>query len=100
MLNIPVVEDKLAVRAVIYDDHQGGYIDNVPSTFTRSNNDLGNSYFNITPNAAGICPNGLPAGGPQSLCTLPGAPQANNFAIARNNFEPGHLPGRARSRPL
>ncbi len=66
----PLVKDKLAVRAVIYDDHQGGYIDNVPSTFTRSNQDLGNSYFNIHPNAAGLCPNGLPAGGPQSLCTL------------------------------
>jgi len=35
-INVPVIEDKLAVRAVIYDDHRGGYIDNVPGTFTRS----------------------------------------------------------------
>jgi outer membrane receptor protein involved in Fe transport len=31
-INIPVINDKLAVRLVLYDDHQGGYIDNVPSS--------------------------------------------------------------------
>src|SRR6201996_7540317 len=62
MLNIPVITGKLAIRAVIYDEKQGGYIDNVPSTFTRSNEDLGNYYFNIAPNGAGICPNGQPKG--------------------------------------
>jgi iron complex outermembrane receptor protein len=87
VFNVPV-GDKAAVRLVLYDDHHGGYIDNVPSTFTRSNNDAGNAYFNITPNAAGACPNGLPAGGSHNLCTLPGAPQANNFDTARNNFNP------------
>jgi iron complex outermembrane recepter protein len=61
IINIPLVKDKLALRAVVYDDHQGGYITNVASTFTRSNQDLGNTYFNIKPNAAGICPNGPPA---------------------------------------
>ena len=88
MLNVPIVDGKLAVRAVIYDEKQGGYIDNVPSTFTRSNQDLGNFYFNIKPNAGGICPNGLPAG--PAGCTLPAAnaPQANNFSIAQKNFNP------------
>ena len=60
-INLPIIEDKLAVRAVLYDDRHGGYIDNVPSTFTRSNQDLGNYYFNIKP-TAGRCPNGQPAG--------------------------------------
>ena len=80
VLNVPIISGKLAIRAVIYDEKQGGYIDNVPSTFTRSNQDLGNSYFNIRPNGASICPNGLPAGA-AGLCTLPPAraPQANNF---------------------
>ena len=32
-VNIPVIEDKFAVRLVIYDDSQGGYIDNVPGTY-------------------------------------------------------------------
>jgi outer membrane receptor protein involved in Fe transport len=80
-LNIPIVKDKLAIRAVVYDDKHGGYITNVASTFTRSNQDAGNIYFNILPNAAGICPNGLPAGGAKNLCTLPGAPQGNNLQL-------------------
>ncbi len=38
MLNLPL-SDKLAMRAVIYNDSRGGYIDNVPSTFTRRSTD-------------------------------------------------------------
>jgi iron complex outermembrane recepter protein len=41
MINLPLIPDTLAVRAVIYDDNRGGYINNVPSTFTRSSTDLG-----------------------------------------------------------
>jgi iron complex outermembrane receptor protein len=95
IVNIPVIDNKLSVRLVAYDEHQGGYIDNVPSTFTRSNLDLGNSYFNIHPNGAGICPNGLPAAqpSPSSFCTLPGAPVANNAAIAKKNFNPTDYTG-------
>ncbi len=93
VFNLPIITDKFAVRLVLYDDHHGGYIDNVPSTFTRSNNDLGNVYFNIGPNAQGLCPNGLPAGGPHTLCALPNAPQANNLAIARQNFNPVEYQG-------
>jgi outer membrane receptor protein involved in Fe transport len=85
-VNIPVIDNKLAVRLTIYDDNHGGYIDNVPSTFTRSNSDLGNYYFNILP-TGGLCPNGLPPG-KAGFCTLPGAPQANNFAIAQKDFNP------------
>ncbi|HEX4861445.1 MAG TPA: TonB-dependent receptor [Rhizomicrobium sp.] len=85
-LNVPIVTDKLAIRAVVYDERQGGYIDNVPSTFTRSNDDLGNFYFNIHP-INNVCPNGLPPG-PAGLCTIPNAPQANNFNIARKDFNP------------
>ncbi len=40
MLNLPL-SDKLALRAVIYNDSRGGYIDNVPSTFTRRPTDTG-----------------------------------------------------------
>jgi outer membrane receptor protein involved in Fe transport len=33
-INIPLIEDKLAVRAAVYNADFGGYIDNVPGTFT------------------------------------------------------------------
>jgi outer membrane receptor protein involved in Fe transport len=41
VLNMPLVDDKLALRVVAYHDKRGGYIDNVPSTFTRRGTDLG-----------------------------------------------------------
>ena len=80
MVNIPVIKDKLAVRLVIYDDVEGGYIDNVYSQFTRSDQDPGNVVLGIHP-TGGKCPDGgtnpYQSGG-QSWCTLAGAPVANN----------------------
>jgi iron complex outermembrane recepter protein len=32
VLNVPLAADTLAVRAVVFSDHQGGYISNVPGT--------------------------------------------------------------------
>ena len=85
VLNVPI-GDKLAIRGVIYNDRQGGYIDNVPSTFTRSNVD-NNVYVGIKP-TAGKCPNGLPPGPQTGFCTSPGFAQANNFALARKDWNP------------
>jgi len=52
-INLPLITDKLAVRAVIYSDSRGGYINNVPSTFTRSPTDVGIArYF------GGVVPTG------------------------------------------
>lgn len=83
-INLPLIQDTLAVRAVIYDDRRGGYIDNVPSTFTRKNTDLGAFYANISP-VNGQCPNGLPNNG---HCIPLGLPVGNNYAIAQNNSNP------------
>jgi outer membrane receptor protein involved in Fe transport len=47
-LNLPLIPDTLAVRAVIYNDSRGGYINNVPATFTRSQTDEG--FFNYKTN--------------------------------------------------
>ena len=85
-LNVPIVKDKFAVRATFYNERRGGYIDNVPSDFTRSNSDLGNYYFNIHP-TGGVCPNGLPAG-PAGLCTLPNQQPINNSTTAQKDFNP------------
>jgi outer membrane receptor protein involved in Fe transport len=69
-VNIPLINDKLAVRAVIYSDNRGGYINNVPSTFTRQNSDLGIYYANYA--------GGVP----------PGSPVINNNAIVGNAINP------------
>jgi iron complex outermembrane recepter protein len=42
--NLPIIPDKFALRGVIYSESRGGYIDNVPGTFARSENDLGIHY--------------------------------------------------------
>jgi outer membrane receptor protein involved in Fe transport len=57
VLNLPLISDTLAARAVIYNDSRGGYINNVPGTFTRKDSDLGIYYAN---NPGG----GVPAGSP------------------------------------
>ena len=44
MLNVPIIPDHLAARAVIYDETRGGYIDNIPATFARANTDRSISY--------------------------------------------------------
>ena len=46
VLNLPLIDDKLAIRGVIYSERRGGYIDNVPTTFTRNPNvDRGPSAY-------------------------------------------------------
>ena len=47
VINLPLIQDTLAVRAVIYNDHRGGYIDNVPSQFTRFQTDPGPISYHI-----------------------------------------------------
>ena len=71
VLNVPLIANTLAVRAVIYNDRRGGYIDNVPGTFTRKDTDLGIYYAN---NPGG----GVPAN----------APVINNYAIAARAINP------------
>ncbi|HEY0104637.1 MAG TPA: TonB-dependent receptor [Rhizomicrobium sp.] len=91
-INVPLIADKLAVRLVLYDDQQGGYIDNVYSQFARKDSDPGNTVLGIHP-VGGKCPDGLPAAGAwqqggQAWCTLPNAPIANNENMARDNQNP------------
>jgi len=46
VINLPIIEDHVAVRGVVYDDHQGGYINNVPGIFTRAGTDEGFAKYN------------------------------------------------------
>ena len=85
-INLPLIADTLAVRATIYNDRRGGYIDNVPSTFTRSNNDSGNYYAGIKPGTNGLCPNGLPT--TTGYCVPANNTVANNYGIAQRASNP------------
>ena len=84
VVNLPLIRDKMAVRAVIYEDNEGGYINNVPATFARENTDIGIHYANY-PAVNGQCPNGLPNNG---WCVPPGSPVINNYSIAANHINP------------
>jgi outer membrane receptor protein involved in Fe transport len=63
VLNLPLIAGTLAVRGVIYDDSRGGYINNVPSTFTRSNSDFGIGYAGGTVPANSVVINNGPVVG-------------------------------------
>ena len=81
MLNLPLIADTLAVRGVIYNDRRGGYINNVPSTFSRSGWDLGLALYN------GGTVNGF------GKVTAPGVVPAdsqsiNNYNLAGNAINP------------
>src|ERR1700730_4612946 len=84
VLNLPLIEGTMAVRGVIYDDQRGGYIDNVPATFTRKNTDLG-MYYAHYPATAGHCPDGLPNAG---YCVPPGSPSVSNSLVAGRAINP------------
>src|SRR5215469_2916412 len=81
VLNVPLIADTLAVRAVIYTDTRGGYINNVPGTFTRKATDGGISNANYATACsagvpvAGVCPTGATA---TAFGVPPGSPVINN----------------------
>jgi iron complex outermembrane receptor protein len=53
MINLPLIADTLAARAVIYSDSRGGYINNVPGTFVRQSTDVGIHYAGYANNIPG-----------------------------------------------
>jgi outer membrane receptor protein involved in Fe transport len=84
VVNLPLVANTMAVRAVIYNDQRGGYIDNVPATFTRKNTDFGIHYANF-PAVGGQCPDGLPNFG---FCVPPGSAIINNGSVVGRAINP------------
>ena len=89
VLNLPLIDDTMAARAVIYNDHRGGYIDNVPATFTRKATDVGihYAYYPIGCDC-GTPSRHLPGGGPDCFGVPPGSPVINNSNIAENDINP------------
>jgi iron complex outermembrane recepter protein len=84
VLNLPLIADTMAVRAVIYNDSRGGYINNEPATFTRKDTDIGIHYANY-PAVNGQCPDG---GANSGFCVPPGSPSINNAAQVANDINP------------
>ena len=68
VLNLPLIQDTLAIRGVFFEDRRGGYISNVPGT------------IQLKP-----CTNGVNYDCP---VTRPGSPEANNGNVVGNNTNP------------
>lgn len=75
-INIPIIEDQLAMRATVFVDRQGGYIDNIPATYQMPL---------IGRNADGTVAFSLPVASVR--------PTINNAAFARDDFNPATYKG-------
>jgi iron complex outermembrane recepter protein len=67
--NIPLIEDKVAARFVVFNDRRGGYINNEPAYFARGSEDLG-----IADENGGVVPTNSVV--------------INNYQIAANDINP------------
>jgi outer membrane receptor protein involved in Fe transport len=91
VINLPLIEGTMAVRAVIYDDHRGGYINNVPGTFTRKDTDIGIHYGNYATGCSAGVPTGGACPGASTVTTYgvpPGSPSLNNSNLVGNAINP------------
>ena len=91
MINLPLIPDTLALRGVIFSDSRGGYINNVPGTFSRLATDLGIGYGGYgTACAVGVPVNGACPGGatPTAYGVPPGSPSVSNTALVGNAINP------------
>src|ERR1700726_600780 len=85
VINLPLIADTLAVRGVIYNDRRGGYINNVPATFTRKASDLGIKYANYP---TGCGPNTKPVPSATPCQVPPDSEVINNYNVAANAINP------------
>ena len=96
MINLPLIQDTLAIRGVIYSDTRGGYINNVPGTFSRLPTDVGIHYAGYAtgcantagtsaPAVGGACPTGYSA---STYGVPPGSPSVTNSNLVANAINP------------
>lgn len=89
-VNIPIIEDKLAVRATAFYDRQGGYIDNVAGTYQ-----MPLVGFNADGTVA-FCLPGAPAvycGAATAAKPTAVRPIINNANFAKDDFNPATYAG-------
>jgi outer membrane receptor protein involved in Fe transport len=92
VLNLPLIDQKMAVRAVIYTESRGGYIDNVGSTFTRRPTDLGIALRTCNAGTAGAgCVADYNAATPGTVPT--DSVVINNYNIAQKDINPVNYKG-------
>jgi iron complex outermembrane receptor protein len=93
-LNLPLIPDTLAIRGVIYSEKRGGYIDNVPGTFSRLPTDIGIHYAGYATGCTtgvptgGVCPGGNKTNAPTGYGVPPGSPSVNNSNLVQNASNP------------
>jgi iron complex outermembrane recepter protein len=81
VINLPLIDDTLAVRGAVFLDRRGGYINNVGSEFTRMGTDLGLALRNggtVSNTGQVITPGQVPAN----------SEVINNYLIAGNAINP------------
>lgn len=92
MINIPIIDGKLAVRGAFFNDNQGGYIDNVEGTFVADNAINPTFPGNSVTYAAGtVFANGTVLANETTIPVIKTV--ANNSAIAEDDFNDASYSG-------
>jgi iron complex outermembrane receptor protein len=93
MLNLPIIDGKMAVRVALYNDRQGGFIDNVPGEF-QANNAINPTFpgDTVTYAEGTVFANGTVVG--EGGLTVPVHKTiANNAALVEDDFNDAHYAG-------
>lgn len=93
MLNFPIIEGKLAARVALYNDRQGGYIDNVAGTF-QADNTINPTFpgDSVTYAPGTVFANGTVVGA-DGLTVPVIKTVANNAGMVEDDFNDAHYAG-------
>jgi len=88
VLNLPVIAGRMAVRAVVYDDRRGGYIDNVPATSRARTPTSEFTTRNMRPSPDNVRTASHPVPRPTPVFACPRQPRINNNNLAARAINP------------